>query len=57
VGSVRAAGAFHVLRGAGSGLTGVGSQLFTQDSPGVGSTAEPMDAFGFSLGATRSAAG
>jgi hypothetical protein len=28
------------------GDLGTGSQLFTQDTPGVGSTAEELDAFG-----------
>jgi FG-GAP repeat len=51
VGTVSGAGAVNVLYGAAGGLTGVGSQLFTQDSPGVGSSAEPFDAFGFALAA------
>jgi len=33
-------------------LTGSGSQLFTQNSPGVGSTAEEDDLFGFALAAS-----
>ena len=32
-----------------NGLTGTGSQVLTQDSPGVGGTAEEGDAFGFAL--------
>jgi FG-GAP repeat len=49
VGSINAAGAVNVLYGATAGLTGAGSQLFTQDSPGVLGTAEPFDFFGVSL--------
>jgi hypothetical protein len=46
VGAIVDAGAVNVLYGSASKLTGVGSQLFTQDSPGVGSGAEPFDFFG-----------
>jgi FG-GAP repeat len=49
VGAVDAAGAVTVLYGSVGGLTGVGSQLFTQDTPGVGSTAEQSDFFGETL--------
>jgi hypothetical protein len=49
VGGIVDGGAVNVLYGSAGGLTGVGSQLFTQDSPGVGSGAEAGDAFGFSL--------
>jgi hypothetical protein len=35
-----------------TGLTGAGSQTFTQNSPGVGSTAEEFDSFGFALAAS-----
>jgi hypothetical protein len=49
VGAVEAAGAVNVLYGSVGGLTGVGSQLFTQDTPGVGSTAEQFDFFGETL--------
>jgi FG-GAP-like repeat/FG-GAP repeat len=42
-------GAVNVLYGSASGLTGAGSQFFTQDSPGVGSSAEPDDGFGTTL--------
>jgi hypothetical protein len=53
VGPVSAAGAVNVLSGsAPTGLVGTGSKLFTQDSPGIGSTAETFDTFGFSLAAT-----
>ena len=40
------AGAVHVIYGSASGLTGTGSQLFHQDTPGVKSRAEVDDAFG-----------
>jgi FG-GAP repeat len=49
VGTVQFAGAVNVLYGSTSRLTGTGSQLFTQDSPGVGSTAEEFDRFGDAL--------
>jgi hypothetical protein len=42
-------GAVNVLYGSAGGLTGVGSQYFTQDSPGVGSSAEGSDLFGYVL--------
>jgi hypothetical protein len=51
VGSVIDAGAVNVLYGTPTGLTGSGSQTFTQNSPGVGSTAEEFDEFGFALAA------
>jgi FG-GAP-like repeat/FG-GAP repeat len=51
VGAVVDAGAVNVLYGAAGGLTGAGSQLFTQDSPGVGSSAETEDGFGEVLAA------
>ena len=51
VGAVVDAGAVNVLYGSAGKLTGVGSQLFTQDSPGVGSAAEPSDLFGRTLAA------
>ena len=51
VGSVTEAGAVHVLYGSSGGLTGIGSRLFTQDSPGIGSTVEELDGFGSSLAA------
>jgi hypothetical protein len=46
VGAISTAGAVTVLYGSTAGLTGAGSQRFTQDSPGVGSSAETGDAFG-----------
>ena len=51
VGNVEAAGVVHVLYGSATGLSGVGSQLFSQDTAGVGSTAEAFDSFGSALAA------
>jgi hypothetical protein len=51
VGGLFAAGAAHVLYGSTTGLTGTGSQVWTQDSPGVPDTAESGDNFGQSLAA------
>ena len=45
------AGAVNVLYGSAAGLTGAGSQVFTQDSPGVPGTAEHDDLFGGALAA------
>jgi hypothetical protein len=45
------AGAVNVLPGTPTGLTGAGSQFFTQNTPGVGSTAEEDDLFGFAFAA------
>jgi hypothetical protein len=42
-------GAVNVLYGSASGLTGTGSQLFTQDSPGVPGNPEEGDSFGEAL--------
>jgi hypothetical protein len=50
--SLFAVGAVNVLPGSATGLTGTGSQFFTQDTPGVGSTAEQEDLFGFALAAS-----
>jgi hypothetical protein len=50
--SVRAvtiAGAVNLLFGSAGGLGGAGSQVFTQDSPGVPGVAEPFDALGYSV--------
>jgi FG-GAP repeat len=49
LGAIRGAGAVNVLYGGSAGLTGVGSQLFTQDSPGIGTTAESFEFFGEEL--------
>jgi hypothetical protein len=49
IGSASAAGAVNVLYGGAAGLTGSGSQTFTQNTPGVGSASETGDEFGYSL--------
>jgi ectoine hydroxylase-related dioxygenase (phytanoyl-CoA dioxygenase family) len=49
VGRTVDAGAVSVLPGSASGLTTVGGQLFTQDTPGVPNNAEAFDGFGFTL--------
>jgi hypothetical protein len=46
------AGAVNVLYGSMGKLAGAGSQLFTQNSPGVRDTAETVDGFGTALAAT-----
>jgi disulfide bond formation protein DsbB len=46
------AGVVHVLYGSAAGLTAAGSQLWSQDSPGVAGTAEADDQFGVALAAT-----
>jgi hypothetical protein len=51
VGSIREAGAVSGLYGSGGGLTRVGGQLFTQNTPGVASSAEALDNFGLTLAA------
>jgi hypothetical protein len=43
------AGVVHVLRGSAAGLTATGSQLWSQDSPGIAGGAEPDDRFGNAL--------
>ena len=43
------AGVVHVLYGSASGLTAAGSQVWSQDSPGVGGVAEAGDGFGGAL--------
>jgi hypothetical protein len=54
VGAIAAGGAINVLYGSSNGLRGPGSQLFTQDSSGIGSTVEAFDNFGFALSAPAS---
>jgi hypothetical protein len=39
------------LYGAAGGLSTAGGQLFTQNSPGLGSSAEALDNFGLTLAA------
>jgi hypothetical protein len=57
IGTIRDAGAVHVLYGAAAGLTGAGDQLFSQDSPDVLDMAEAgpagfsSDVFGDALAA------
>jgi disulfide bond formation protein DsbB len=46
------AGVVHALYGSAAGLTATGSQLWSQDSPGVAGTAEANDQFGVALAAT-----
>jgi hypothetical protein len=50
--AIAGAGAVNVLYGSASKLTGVGNQLFTQDSAEVGSSAEAGDDFGGALAAS-----
>jgi hypothetical protein len=47
--SIVDAGAVSALPGSSGGLTAVGGQIFTQDSPGVPGGAEAFDAFGYTL--------
>jgi FG-GAP repeat len=49
VGAATDAGAVNVQYGSATGLPGPGGQLFTQDSAGVGGTAESGDSFGSAL--------
>jgi hypothetical protein len=51
IGSEGAAGAVNVLYGAAGALSGAGSQLLSQDSPGVVGAAEGGDQFGSALAA------
>jgi hypothetical protein len=51
VGSQPQAGAANVLYGSAAGLSGAGSQLWTQNSPGIGGGAEDGDHFAESLAA------
>jgi hypothetical protein len=46
-----ASGVVHVLYGTASGLTASGSQLWSQDSPGIAGVAESADFFGGALAA------
>jgi hypothetical protein len=52
VGAVMEAGAANVAYGAAGGLTATGSQLFTQDTPGMPDTAEGNDGFALALAAS-----
>src|SRR6266508_552874 len=51
VGTIVDAGAVTVLYGSAAGLTGAGSQQFTQDTPGIVGAAETDDGFGEALAA------
>ena len=51
VGAIAGAGVAHVITGAAAGLTGTGSQLWSQNSAGIADSAETGDGFGASLGA------
>jgi hypothetical protein len=50
-GTVSGTGVVHVLYGSAGGLTAAGSQLWSQDSPGVAGVAEAGDGFGLALAA------
>lgn len=50
VGSVIDAGLVHVLYGTAAGVTATGSQVWSQNSAGVGDSVETGDGFGGSLG-------
>ena len=52
-GTRSATGAVHVLYGSANGLTGTGSQFWTQDSSGIVGAAEPDDFFGSALAAAN----
>ena len=49
LGGATDAGAVNVQYGSSTGLPGPGGQLFTQNSPGAGGTAESGDGFGSAL--------
>jgi hypothetical protein len=49
IGDLTGAGAVHVLYGGASGLSSDGSQVWSQDTPGIQSAPEAFDLFGFSL--------
>jgi hypothetical protein len=46
-----AAGAVNVVYGSATGLTAVGNQLWSQDTPGVAGTSQPRELFGEALAA------
>jgi disulfide bond formation protein DsbB len=48
---LQSAGVVHVLYGSAAGLVAAGSQLWSQDSPGIANGAEDFDFFGDSLAA------
>jgi hypothetical protein len=47
--NMEAWGVVHVIYGSASGLTSAGSQLWSQDAPGVADQAEAGDEFGYAL--------
>jgi hypothetical protein len=49
LGAQARAGVVHVIPGASAGVTATGSQLWSQDSPGIADFAETGDGFGSSL--------
>lgn len=51
VGGDNMAGAVHVISGSSGGLTGEGSQYYTQDTSGITEVSDPNDNFGYSLAA------
>jgi len=51
IGSRANAGAVNVIYGSNRGLSSMGNQLWTQDSPGILNAAEARDEFGFALAA------
>ncbi|MBI4261718.1 MAG: FG-GAP repeat protein [Actinobacteria bacterium] len=53
VGGVADAGAVAVLYGTAAGLSDIGNQLWTQDTPDVNDSAEASDLFGYSLAAAN----
>ena len=53
VGDDKFAGAVNVLPGSSAGLTGSGSSLWNQNTPGISGTAETDDVFGSSLTTVR----
>jgi FG-GAP repeat len=57
LGGIPNAGAVNVLYGSAGGLSGTGSQFFTQGTPGVGGRAEGNDLFGSVLAASGSQSG
>jgi len=52
IGTIVEGGAVNVVYGTAGGLTGTGSQLFTQDSPGMPGMAEDTDLFAEALAAS-----
>src|SRR6266508_2226576 len=51
LGGAEAAGVVHLLYGSPAGLTATGSQLWSQDSPGVAGVPEDVDRVATALGA------